>query len=492
MAKSKKSKKESEDPWESRSRQGSGSPESQRSENPKPAGGSFSVQAAGTVLWRPAGSAPQWGDDLGAIPSDGSAPSISAPTSDNVEVCLIHRVRYDDWSLPKGHVEAGESAAHTAVRETNEETGIPVRLGAFVCAITYKLPPAQAAWERKRRAKRTGEDQDSLPETVYKQVLYWMGTPLQADVASRREAAFGHPIAKDSEADELEWVPLPRAYHLMSYETDISVLKHFAQLMDDGAGQSGQLVIVRHAKAEPRKSWDKENPDAIRPITPLGAAAAFALAREIACYAPTLLLSSPSRRTLQTLRPYADESFLPLVPTHDLTEEAEADDPKIPENFLTMLLDRLSLAARVPRHAAVNQPITGLDSAASEMLGSGISTPQGHGDRTAPEQGFSGERLDDRARSGSNLDADTAQAAITSPEKTLTVVHRSVAVCTHRPVLDDVLPRLRRYALNESVAGMIPAGSPSLKPGEAVALTVTRRKGKPVIIDAHSLGPVVY
>ena len=60
------------------------------------------VLAAGAVLWRPA--------------------------PDGVEIALVHRPRYDDWSLPKGKLDAGETMAAAAVREIEEETGVVVEV----------------------------------------------------------------------------------------------------------------------------------------------------------------------------------------------------------------------------------------------------------------------------------------------------------------------------------------------------------------------------
>ncbi|MGH3439069.1 MAG: NUDIX hydrolase, partial [Sciscionella sp.] len=72
------------------------------------------VRAAGGVLWR------------------------FAATS-GVEVALIHRPRYDDWSLPKGKLEDGETLAAAAVREIAEETGFPPVLGRRLPTIQYPL-----------------------------------------------------------------------------------------------------------------------------------------------------------------------------------------------------------------------------------------------------------------------------------------------------------------------------------------------------------------
>ena len=76
---------------------------------------SKAVLAAGAVLWRPS--------------DDASAP----------EVAVIHRPRYDDWSLPKGKVDPGETEPVTAVREVHEETGYSAHLGRRLAAVSYPV-----------------------------------------------------------------------------------------------------------------------------------------------------------------------------------------------------------------------------------------------------------------------------------------------------------------------------------------------------------------
>ena len=122
------------------------------------------VRAAGGVLWRPT-------------------------TCGRLEVVVVHRPRYDDWSLPKGKLEPGESDEDAAVREVEEETGVVGRLGPELVATTYI--------DRSGRTKR---------------VRYWAMT-----------AVAGSP-AGANEVDEARWVPLDRARSLLSYERDIDVL----------------------------------------------------------------------------------------------------------------------------------------------------------------------------------------------------------------------------------------------------------------------------
>src|SRR3954470_5802178 len=56
------------------------------------------------------------------------------------EVVIVHRKRYDDWTLPKGKVRAGETIPVAAVREVWEETGVRVRLGVPLDTIRYEIP----------------------------------------------------------------------------------------------------------------------------------------------------------------------------------------------------------------------------------------------------------------------------------------------------------------------------------------------------------------
>jgi 8-oxo-(d)GTP phosphatase len=69
---------------------------------------------------------------------------------DGREVLVVHRVRYDDWSLPKGKLDAGESAERAAVREVAEETGVSATLGSELGTSHYEVGgrPKQVRWFR--------------------------------------------------------------------------------------------------------------------------------------------------------------------------------------------------------------------------------------------------------------------------------------------------------------------------------------------------------
>lgn len=109
-----------------------------------------------------------------------------------IEVVLVHRPRYDDWSLPKGKVDDGESDEDAARREVLEEAGVRCALGPELIEVSY--------------TDRTGRP---------KVVRYWAMTVEAGEVAG------------DHEIDEATWVPLSQLRGRMSYPRDWPVVDAF-------------------------------------------------------------------------------------------------------------------------------------------------------------------------------------------------------------------------------------------------------------------------
>lgn len=220
------------------------------------------VLAAGALLWRRADH-------------DGG----------DIEIALAHRPRYDDWSLPKGKLDPGESAARAAVREVREETGLEVHLGRPLPTQGY---PVQG------RAK-----------VVY----YW---------ASEVDTS-GEFVAND-EVDELRWCPAATAGQLLSYSHDADVVTAF--LADPVP--TTPLTLLRHSHALSRSDWHGSDRD--RPLSVEGSAAAERLPAELSCRGDLAALSSPARRCLDTLGPLVEWNTA-AVPTHEWLAEEVFDDP---------------------------------------------------------------------------------------------------------------------------------------------------------------------
>ncbi len=110
-------------------------------------------------------------------------------------VLLLHHREEDRWCLPKGHVEAGESLAGAAVRETVEETGLPrVTLGPEIAEVSHRFYSA-----RKQR-------------NVLKVTVYFLART--EEESARPESLF----------DRYEWADPIRAMELVPYENDRKVL----------------------------------------------------------------------------------------------------------------------------------------------------------------------------------------------------------------------------------------------------------------------------
>jgi 8-oxo-dGTP diphosphatase len=111
-----------------------------------------------------------------------------------VELAVVHRPRYDDWSFPKGKLDAGEGWEEAALREVQEETGLR-------CRLLRALPPVGYT------------DGKGRPKVV----RYWLMEPV--------DGAFG----ANDEVDELRWLPLEAAERLLSYPRDAELARAAAR-----------------------------------------------------------------------------------------------------------------------------------------------------------------------------------------------------------------------------------------------------------------------
>ncbi|MDQ6724792.1 MAG: NUDIX hydrolase [Actinomycetota bacterium] len=129
---------------------------------PQPAGPP-TIQAAGGAVWR------------------------RSPLG--LEVVLVHRPRYDDWTLPKGKLAGGENHLAAALREVEEETGLRCDPGPELPGTAYR-------------------DRHDRP----KMVRYWAMTPVEGEFVPSREV------------DRIRWLPTAEADALLTYDRERPVL----------------------------------------------------------------------------------------------------------------------------------------------------------------------------------------------------------------------------------------------------------------------------
>lgn len=294
------------------------------------------VEAAGGIIYRKRNITNSSNASREAKTSSDSIKS----SDDDFELCLVYRPKYDDWSWPKGKNEPKESHRHTAVREVGEETGYSVALGPHIAKIEYPLER-----EGKKQTSKSGNTSRNSQPEVIKRIHYWMMRLIDKPTAAKRLPAFG-PIkpAKPTEIGNVLWLTPSQARKKLTHDSDREVLDAFLEKLHAGQGEYSTLLLVRHGKAESRKTW--QGSEATRPITPLGAAASYALGRELACYAPNKIMSSPWKRCLETVAAFAHDSSLPIEKIAELTEDHHENQPKSTLSVLINEIQNLESNAR--------------------------------------------------------------------------------------------------------------------------------------------------
>ncbi|MDO5688553.1 MAG: NUDIX domain-containing protein [Pseudoscardovia radai] len=291
------------------------------------------VNAAGAIVYR-------WNEG-----SQNPDEHLDDPLA-GLEVCTVHRPRYGDTSWPKGKLENNESWIHAATREVGEETGFPVALQSHMTTVEYDL-----AYEGKASTKGVKK------RGIRKTVNYWIGHPLDDDAAQMRGKPFG-PVADPDEGEisGIDWMTPHDARKALTRRDDKASVDEFVRRVRNGSAFAVPFVIMRHGKAEGRKSWHAY--DGLRPLTPRGAGSAYAEAREIACFAPLDLYSSPWKRCADTIAMYAAQTGQDVTMVPELTEDAFADDPDAAWAALYATMDACA-SRRRPAAVCMHRPVIG-------------------------------------------------------------------------------------------------------------------------------------
>ncbi|MFD0704357.1 NUDIX hydrolase [Alloscardovia venturai] len=230
-----------------------------------------------------------------------------------IEVCVIHRPRYNDWSWPKGKLNANESLFHAAVRETAEETGYDVMLQSPIGFVSYPLGThgEDTSFMPLPLASRCAPDTDITSaiasDIKIKQVTYWtaqcIGEP-DTSLYTWRESTFLHATrATNDETDEVRWVSIDEAIKLLTRDDDKNIARNFARrIAQHSITNASTIILVRNAQCISAKKWEGHPID--RPLTPQGAAQAFALLPELSSYLPSRLYATNALRVVSTLAPW--------------------------------------------------------------------------------------------------------------------------------------------------------------------------------------------
>ena len=165
---------------------------------------SATILAAGAVLWRKS-------------------------EKKKIEVLIIHRPKYDDWTFPKGKAEIGEPLIACAYREVLEETNIETAFGPYLGEVEY------------------------LTNDGKKKVSFW-----SAKVVKEKD------FKPNTEVDQLKWVEVTKVKELLTLDTDRKILEQFLKIEPD----TKPLILLRHAKAVTRDEWQGEDDD--RPLDSYG------------------------------------------------------------------------------------------------------------------------------------------------------------------------------------------------------------------------------
>jgi 8-oxo-dGTP diphosphatase len=231
------------------------------------------IEAAGGVLWRPA---------IGGA---------------GIEVALVHRPKYGDWSIPKGKLHAGEQPLLGALREVVEETGFTGRPGRPLGEIRY------------------------LKDGAPKRVRYWAMQCLDGGFVA------------GAEVDQLMWLPPREARRHLLPDRDQDLIDG----LDRAAVSTWPCVVVRHGSAGERSAWQGD--DRERPLDATGNDQAEGLVPLLTAMGVRRVLSADVVRCLQTIAPYAEAARLSVESEPLLSEKGYAQQPELAlERLLEILV----------------------------------------------------------------------------------------------------------------------------------------------------------
>jgi len=224
------------------------------------------------------------------------------------EYLIVHRPRYDDWSLPKGKLDKGETFLEGALREVEEETGIVAKKPRLIGSVGYFT-------------------QNGNPKVV----RWWL--------AQAKKGSF----TPNKEVDRIKWVTHRKALKKLAYRNDRAVLDRANDMYHDRS--AGTIYLIRHASAGKRSTADVE--DWKRPLDARGKQQMKLLRDQFMAHPITRIGSSNYVRCVETVKPLAKRLGVPLELEAALVEGSH------PHRIVSLISDLQEEAAVLCSHGDV-------------------------------------------------------------------------------------------------------------------------------------------
>jgi len=221
---------------------------------------------------------------------------------------IVHRPRYDDWSLPKGKVDEDETFLEAALRELKEETGITGKKARLIGSIGY------------------------FTKVGNPKVVRWWLTEVKKG-----------KFTPNPEVDKVKWLSLKKATRKLTYRNDREVLDRANDMYL--ARSAGMVYLVRHASAGERSGHGSD--DRLRKLDKRGKRQRKAIRDLLMAHPMTRIGSSNHKRCTATVKPFSKRLGIPIEPETALAEGSH------PHRLVGLIADLQEESAVLCTHADV-------------------------------------------------------------------------------------------------------------------------------------------
>lgn len=273
------------------------------------------VRAAGALVWRMRDEA-----------CDGGRTFSQVIDPRDIEVLVVHRPKYNDWSWPKGKTEQGELLTAAAVREVEEETGYVISLGQPLTVQRYRLGNGHI-----------------------KEVYYWVGSLAGDSPATRVRVPVER--APRQEIDESRWVSCQEAEKLLTRRGDRRLLTELAALAQSGTLVTRPFVLMRNAQAVDRSQWNGLL--SRRHLSREGVRQSFDVVSALSAFGVEDVHASSWMSDHRSVAPYAAAAGVKIHVHEQLTESARDANACVVRECVADLMTQ----SAVPMVVCVNQRV---------------------------------------------------------------------------------------------------------------------------------------